>query len=221
MFTSLETLLAPLRHSPLLMEAVDLLDQQIRRERERRERFYQEMTSEEKIEFINGEVVLHGPSRNAELDVTARMVNLIDTFAAVHQLGEAKAQKCLCVFPRNDYEPDIVFFGKAKAASLTPDTMKFPIPDLIVEVLSESTEQRDRGVKFEDFQAHGVGEYWIVDADRAVVEQYILRGAAFELVLKSGSGEIRSEVLPEFVAPVRAFFSTGENLAALRSLLRG
>ena len=99
--------------------------------------------------------------------------------------------------------------------------MKFPVPDLVVEVLSESTEPRDRGVKFEDFQAHGVGEYWIVDAGRAVIEQYVLRGAAFELVLKSGSGELRSEVVPGFVVPVRAFFSAAENLAALREMLGG
>ena len=219
MSTTLETLLEPLRHSPQLVEAVDLLQQQIRSERERRAKFYEEMTPEQKIEFIDGEVVLHSPARNRHLDVTKNLLVLLSTHVQVRNLGEVKSEKCLCVFPRNDYEPDIVFFGKAKAASLTPDTMKFPVPDLIVEVLSESTEPRDRGVKFEDFQAHGVGEYWIVDADRAVVEQYILRGAAFDLVLKSGSGELRSEVIPEFVVPVRAFFSAAENLAALRGLL--
>ena len=221
MSTTLETLLEPLRHSPQLVEAVDLLQQQIHSERERRAKFYEEMTPEQKIEFIDGEVVLHSPARNRHLDVTKNLLVLLSTHVQVRNLGEVKSEKCLCVFPRNDYEPDIVFFGKAKAASLTPDTMKFPVPDLIVEVLSESTEPRDRGVKYEDFQAHGVGEYWIVDADRAVVEQYVLRGAAFELVLKSGSGELRSEVVPEFVVPVRAFFSAEENLAALRGLLGG
>ena len=60
--------------SPRLPAYVEELQRVLAEERERRERFYQEMTSEEKIEFINGEVVLHGPSRNAELDVTARMV---------------------------------------------------------------------------------------------------------------------------------------------------
>lgn len=220
MSTTLETLLAPLRHSPQLIEAVDLLQQQIRSERELRSKFYEEMTPEQKIEFIDGEVVLHFPARNRHLDVTKNVLMLLSAHVQVHSLGDVKSEKCLCVFPRNDYEPDIVFFGKSKAAALTPDTMKFPVPDLIVEVLSESTESRDRGVKFEDFQAHGVGEYWIVDADRAVVEQYVLRGTAFDLVLKSGTGEIHSEVLPDFVVSARAFFSAEENLAALRSLLR-
>ncbi len=219
MSTPLEALLAPIRHSPQLVEAVDLLQEQIRAERQRRARFYEEMTPEQKIEFIDGGVVLHSPARNRHLDVTKNVAVLLSTHVQVRQLGEVKIEKCLCVFPRNDYEPDVVFFGLTKAAAFAPDTTKFPVPDLAVEVLSESTEGRDRGVKYEDFQVHGVGEYWIVDADHAVVEQYVLRGAAYELVLKSGSGELRSEILSGFTVPIRAFFSAEENLAALRALL--
>jgi Uma2 family endonuclease len=85
---------------------------------------------------------------------------LIDTFVGIQELGTVKNEKCLCVFPRNDYEPNIVFFGREKADGLLPDTLKFPVPDLIVEVVSSSTEDRDRGVKFEDYEASDVGEYW-------------------------------------------------------------
>jgi Uma2 family endonuclease len=215
----LETLIAPLRHSPQLVEAVDVLQEQIRAERQRRAKFYEEMMPEQKIEFIDGEVVLHSPARNRHLDVTKHLAVLLSTHVQVRQLGEVKVEKCLCVFPRNDYEPDVVYFGPSKAATFTPDTVKFPVPDLAVEVLSESTEARDRGVKFEDFQVHGVGEYWIVDADRAVVEQYVLRATGYELVLKSGSGELSSEIVTGFTVPIRAFFSAEESLAALRALL--
>ena len=219
MTPSLEALLAPIRHSPQLVEAVDLLQAQIRNERQRRAKFYEEMTPEQKIEFVDGEVVLHFPARNAHLDATKNITKLLDTFVELHRLGQVKSEKCLCIFPRNDYEPDVVFFRADKAATFGADTMKFPVPDLIVEVLSESTEARDRGVKFEDFQAHGVGEYWIVDPERQVVEQYLLRAGNYELTLKSGSGELKSEAIPGFQIPVRAIFSAEENLAALRGLL--
>jgi Uma2 family endonuclease len=130
--------------------------------------------------------------------------------------GTLKIEKCLCVFPRNDYEPDLVFFGKEKATTLEPDTMKFPVPDFIVEVLSESTEARDRGVKFEDYAAHGVGEYWIVDADRETVEQYLLGESGYELRVKSATGTLTSEVIEGLVVPVRALFDEAENLAIIR-----
>lgn len=98
--------------------------------------------------------------------------------------------------------------------------MRFPIPDLAVEVLSESTENRDRGVKYEDFAVHGVAEYWIIDADRAVLEQYVLsENGDYELRLKSGSGRIESVAVSGFVTEVEAFFDEEKNLAALRKLV--
>jgi Uma2 family endonuclease len=214
--TSLEMLVEPLRHSPQLVEAVALLSRQIEEECARRNRFYEEMTPEEKIEFIDGEVVLHSPARNRHLDATSMLSRLIGTFVSLKGLGTLKIEKCLCVFPRNDYEPDLVFFGREKAAAFGPDTMKFPIPDFIVEVLSESTEARDRGVKFEDYAAHGVGEYWIVDADRETVEQYLLGESGYELRVKSATGTITCGVIAGLVVPVRALFDEAENLAVIR-----
>ena len=64
---------------------------------------------------------------------------------------------------RNDYEPDICFFRKDKSDNFTEDQVLFPAPDLVIEVLSDSTEKRDRGVKFKDYQAHKIEEYWIID----------------------------------------------------------
>ncbi len=56
-----------------------------------------------------------------------------------------------------------LFFLRRRPAPSHLAQSKFPAPDLIVEVLSESTEANDRGIKFEDYAAHGVVEYWIVD----------------------------------------------------------
>jgi Uma2 family endonuclease len=129
-------------------------------------------------------------------------------------------EKALCVFPRNDYEPDVCFFGASKAASLTPRQLKFPAPDFVAEILSDSTQATDLGDKFQDFEAHGVAEYWLIDPDQEIVEQYLIRGEKYDLALKSGSGEIRSEVVAGFTLPVRALFDAGTNLAVLRELLR-
>jgi Uma2 family endonuclease len=219
--TALETLLEPLRHSPQLVEVVDLLNRQIAQERQRRAKFYEEMTPEQKIEFIDGEVVLHSPAKNRHLNASKYLSRALSTFVSVRGLGVVHVEKCLCVFPRNDYEPDIVYFSPENAASLTPDTLQFPVPDFVVEVLSESTEARDRGVKFEDYAAHGVGEYWIVDAAAESVEQYVLRGGegGYELRTKSTTGTLTSVVVTGFSIPVRAIFDESANLDALRGWL--
>lgn len=217
---SVENLIEPLRHSPQLPQAVGLLTQQLEAERQARERFYEEMTPDQKVEFIDGQVILHSPARNQHLDVTGFVFRLLSTHVALHQLGSVKLEKCLCVFPRNDYEPDVVFFGNESAQRLTPDTMKFPVPNLIVEVLSKSTERRDRGVKFEDYAANGVGEYWIIDADAKVVEQYVLADGKYDLRVKSSSGLLRSEIVAGFEIEIEALFDEQKNLDALRMMMQ-
>lgn len=213
-----EDLLAPIKSSPFLPEIVEELEKFLAAERQRRRKFYEEMAPEMKVEFIEGEVLMHSPARNAHLDCTYNIATLVGSFVRSRGLGEVKIEKCLCVFPRNDYEPDVVFFSREKVAGLTGDTMKFPIPDLAVEILSESTEARDRGVKFQDYEAHGVGEYWIVDAENKLVEQYVLRSERYLLKMKSASGTLVSEVLSGFQVEVEAFFDSAANTEALRGL---
>lgn len=215
----LEALVAPLRRSPFMVEIADLLHAEVEAERALRRKFYAEMTPEQKVEFIGGEIIRHSPARNVHLDVTLNISQLVTAFVRSRRIGEVKVEKCLVSFPRNDYEPDIVFFGKEQSKKFKPGTMRFPVPDFIVEVLSESTEARDRGTKFEDYAAHGVAEYWIVDAERRVIEQYLLRDGAWQLEIKASTGEIRSTAIPGFTAPVKAFFHAEENLAALQVIL--
>ncbi|MBW3596609.1 MAG: Uma2 family endonuclease [Planctomycetes bacterium] len=216
---TVDNLIEPLRHSPQLPQAVRLLTKQLESERQARERFYREMTPDQKIEFIDGRIILRPPARNRELDVMLSIATLLSTSVGLQKLGTVKSAKCLCVFPRNDYEPDVVFFGKQKAATLEPNTMKFPVPDLVVEVLSDSTEERDRGVKFEDFAVNGVGEYWIVDADTAQMEQYVLDAGAYVLRLKSSSGRVRSEVVAGFEIDIEALFDEPKTLRGLQAIM--
>ncbi len=202
----------------LLPEKLAALQLALDTERNRRERFYDEIT-DEKSEFINGEVIMHSPAKARHLVVRQHVEKLLSTFCTIHKLGSVFGEKSLCVFPRNDYEPDVVFFGPEKAELIEPDTMKFSIPDFACEVLSPSTEHRDRGIKFRDYAAHGVGEYWIIDPERELLEQYLPQEDRYELALKSGSGEVASAVVPGFRIPIRALFDDAENLRVLRAML--
>lgn len=95
----------------------------------------------------------------------------------------------------------------------------FPIPDLAVEVLSRSAEQRDRGVKFEDYAVHGVGEYWIIDAQSQAVEQYCPAKGTYVPVPRSPANELPSRVVERLSILVASVFDEAENLKALRQIL--
>ncbi|HOT91954.1 MAG TPA: Uma2 family endonuclease [Anaerolineae bacterium] len=208
-----------LRRSPQLPRYVQELESLLAAERARRERFYVEMSEDRKMEFINGEVFMHSPARWRHTVVVRNLTTLLDIYVSRHNLGCIGQENVLITLTRNDYEPDVVYFGPAKAQTLSPDQMKFPAPDLVVEVLSPSTVENDRGIKFVDYAAHGVAEYWIVDPDEEIVEQYILEEEIYTLRMKSQTGILQSQAVPGFAVPVRALFDETEKLTAIQTLL--
>jgi Uma2 family endonuclease len=212
------TLLEKMLHSPRLPQYVDELKVVLAAERTARERFINELREDQKAEFINGEVIVQSPVTLEHENSSSLIYKLFSVFVDVHELGYVAHEKVLISLTRNDYEPDVCYFGPEKAADLKRDQMRFPAPDLIVEVLSKSTEKTDRTIKFEDYAAHGVAEYWIVDPRKRTIEQYLLAGEKYELASKS-KATIRSRAIKGFEMPVRAAFDAKANLKALKQIL--
>ena len=216
-----EQALQQLLRYPRLPEVVRRLQAIARAEARKRRYFYEVVTEQQKAEFINGEIIVHSPVKYQHNQASFRLATLLSAYVQRHNLGTVGHEKLLITLTRNDYEPDVCFFGQEKARAFTPDQTKFPAPDLAVEVLSESTEALDRGIKFEDYAAHGVGEYWIVDPDQETIEQYLLHEGAYRLTVKVKTGSIASAVVPGFEIPVRAVFDPVEQFAALQAILAG
>ena len=215
-----QELLTQLLQSPRLPFFVQDFSSRLASEAQQRSLFYAQVQEDEKAEFINGEIIMHSPVRLQHNAATGNIFRLLSTYVLTHQLGYVGHEKIMVALTRNDYEPDVCYFGPAKAATFTPDQVLFPAPDLVVEVLSDSTAANDRGVKFEDYAAHGVVEYWIVDSVAEVVEQYLLEGDSYILSIKARSGELSSLALPGFVIPVRAIFDQSTPPPHLAGLAR-
>ncbi len=205
--------------SPGLPTYVQHFQSLLQTEREKRERFYKEMSEDQKVEFINGEIIIQSPATLCHTAVSQNLLILLDTYVQKHGLGYVGHEKMLVALTRNDYEPDICYFGPEKARAFTPDQMKFPAPDLVVEVISPSTEANDRGIKFVDYAVHDVAEYWIVDPNAEMIEQYTLRNDNYHLHVKTDTGTVRSTIIEGFAIPVRAVFDETQKIAAVRDIL--
>ena len=124
---------------------------------------------------------------------------------------------------RNDYEPDICFFNAEKAATFTADQMLFPAPDFVVEILSRKTARNDRGIKKQDYAAHGIKEYWIIDTQKERVEQYLLLNKDdtdyFMPYIYTIDEDIESRVIAGFNIAVRAIFDDTANQEAMRAMV--
>lgn len=189
------------------------------KEKIKRKQFYADIDDDMKAEFINGEIIIHSPVKKEHTDSTGSIYRLFHTYVLINELGYVGYEKVLCAFTRNDYEPDVVYFNAEKAKSFKKGMWKFPIPDLIVEVVSKSTEERDRNLKFHDYESHGVSEYWIVDADKETVEQYLLQKNKYTLHFKANKGIIESKAIKGFSADIKAFFDESLCLEELKKML--
>ena len=218
---SIATALEELESSPELLDHVEHLNRVVEEEQRRREEFINRLDEDTKAEFINGQVVVHSPARLAHIRATGNITFLLTAYCRTRALGEVTTEKALIHCRRNDYEPDVCFFSQAKCEGWKGDKLLFPPPDLVVEVLSPSTERNDRTVKLRDYARHEVAEYWIVDADARTVEQHTRPGkAGYETVARLDGGDpLVSVIVPGFTVPVAAFFDAQENQRTLRELL--
>ncbi|GAB4041221.1 Uma2 family endonuclease [Spirosoma gilvum] len=203
----------------LLMQQAEVA---LREEEQQRQAFYNWIHEDHKAEFINGAIIMQSPAKERHWAAVGNLYRLLSTYVIKHRLGRVASEKALVSLTRNDYEPDICFWTAARSQDFDSEMMQFPAPDLVVEVLSKSTEKIDRGIKFEDYAAHGVREYWIVDPRKQLIEQNSLDTDLQAFALDNTHRidyKIESIVLPDFRIPVRAVFDESASNEALLAIL--
>lgn len=201
-------------------EFLETAHQKLEEERKKREYFYNEVAEFKKSEFILGEIVIHSPVKKEHNDVLLNLAMLFNMYVEKNDLGYVGIEKVLISLSRNDYEPDLCFFTNEKAKSFKEGQSIFPAPDLVVEILSKSTKKNDYGIKFEDYLAHGVKEYWIIDPIKKVVELYRINENKYELILKSGTGTLKSEVINDFEIKIKVIFDRKLSVEELARILK-
>jgi Uma2 family endonuclease len=186
--------------------------------------FREKITEDDKAEFINGKIVMHSPASDGHNECVGLLQRSSSLFVDLHKLGKVRAEKALVEMTRNDYEPDVAFWSKDKAKRIESAQNVYPVPDFIVEVLSKGSIKRDRITKFEDYAAHGVKEYWIVDPIKQTVEQYILPSEDSEIYALwrklTITDDIESTTIEGFRIPVLAIFDAEANLETLQKLMK-
>ena len=199
-------LLQPILDSPELPHLLHSLQAAWEAEQQRRHAFWADADEGRKAEFIQGEIIYHSPVYGRHWMISSNLCTELLPYVKAHKLGKVGIEKVMIRLTRNDYEPDICFWRQEKAQAFGARQSAFPPPDFIVEILSDSTRDRDCGIKFEDYARHGVGEYWLIDPEAATIEQYILEGDVYRLSVKLREGVIHAQAIPGFSIPLEELF---------------
>ena len=105
-------------------------------------------------------------------------------------------------------QPDILFVSRAREEIITEDHIQ-GAPDLVIEILSPATAERDRGYKRALYAQHGFKEYWLAGPDSATVTVLALGENDFEVAGTYGEGDtVRSRTLPDFTVAIDEIFIT-------------
>jgi Uma2 family endonuclease len=65
----------------------------------------------------------------------------------------------------------------------------------VVEILSPSTEERDRGIKLQLYRRYGVQECWLIDPEERTVEVLALSPEGYQMLGQYSGDEVVSSLV--------------------------
>jgi Uma2 family endonuclease len=157
------------------------------------------------IQLIDGEVVIGMPPIPRHQAIVGEILFLLMTLVKQHG-GQAFTSPIeVYLDEHNIFEPDVLFLSP-NTTCIVDEKRLVGAPDLVVEVLSPGTAKFDRQEKYQAYEQHGVGEYWIVDPVHEVVEVWTLtQGRFVRQGAYAGEDTFQSDQLAETIS-VSSFF---------------
>lgn len=168
---------------------------------------YLETPEGERYELLDGELIALSTPGIAHQDSSLNLSVELSVLRRRAGIGRVFAAPVDVVLSDTDVvQPDLVFVSNERAGIITDANIR-GAPDLVIEILSPSTEERDRVFKRALYARHGVREYWLVDTRRKTIEQLLLDGDDFRLAGVFGAGEtLVSPTLGGYALDVSAAF---------------
>jgi len=156
-----------------------------------------------RYEIIDGELFVTPSPLWRHQDVLTNILLPLGDFVKKHDLGKVIPAPMDVVFSSNDVvQPDILYISKARASVVTEKNVQ-GAPDLVVEVLSDSTAKTDRTTKLKLYARYGVGEYWVIDPALISAEIYRLVPGGYELAAQLDATQtLTSPLFPGFTLPL-------------------
>ena len=151
----------------------------------------------EQAEIIDGEVLLFSTPSSRHQDISVELTRQFANYLEGKQCKVYHAPFGVRLFEQDGDRPEDVDTVVQPNLSVVCDRGKLDkygckgAPDMVVEILSPSTQRHDRLVKLNLYQRAGVREYWIVDPDNQTVQVMLLgENGALHLHEVYGRGDV-------------------------------
>ena len=168
---------------------------------------YMKTPEEEHCELIGGELVMFTTPPTYHQLVLSNLMYKVGVFVRERDLGRVYPVLTDVVLSDRDVvKPDILYVSKQRSHILTRENVR-GAPDLVVEILSPATAERDRTFKLDLYAQHGVKEFWIVDPDAKTITVLLQGEGRFEVsgIYEAGQS-LRSPTLAGFSVTLEEIF---------------
>ena len=134
----------------------------------------------ERIEIINGEAVMMAPPSRIHQKISVSITSQLYNFLEGKKCEVYPAPFGVRLFEKDGDSPEDVDTMVEPDISVVCDSSRLDkhgckgAPDMVVEILSPSTQRHDRLVKLGLYQRARVREYWIVNPEDQTVQVMLL-----------------------------------------------
>ena len=115
-----------------------------------------------RAEWVEGEIELSSPASFRHQNIVRFLIEVIGGFNEFRDLGVILPAPFQMKLESSGREPDLLFLRQEHLNRLRATYIDGPA-DLVVEIISPESNLRDRQVKFQQYAAGGVAEYWLID----------------------------------------------------------
>ena len=163
-----------------------------------------------RYELLGGELVLVPSPSAYHQRISGRLGFILRAFVREKGLAEVFNAPLDVVLgegeDREVVQPDLIYISRERAGIIAEEEIR-GAPDLVVEITSPGTADRDRHYKKTLYARHGVAEYWLVDPQAKAVEIYVPGEAGFRLErVFRGKEILSSPLLPGLEIPLAEVF---------------
>ncbi len=144
---------------------------------------------DKRYELLDGELLMLPAPDELHQRTQAELGYNVMAFVKTRGLGRVYFSPTDVVLSDVDVvQPDLLFVSNDRLDILTAAGVQ-GAPELVVEILSPGTAERDKGYKRALYAQHGVKEYWLVGTDAGTITVLLLEETGYEVVGTFGEGD--------------------------------
>jgi Uma2 family endonuclease len=135
-----------------------------------------------RYEILEGELLM-SPSPNTKHQIVLlNLAAILKSFVERNNLGQIFIAPYDVVLSKYDVvQPDIIFISN-KNKQIIKSTHIEGVPDLVIEIISPGSAQRDRIIKRKIYALHGIKEFWLVHPEKEQVQVLRLEKGDFQRI---------------------------------------